>query len=323
MITQIELKAELRYEAETGDFYWLKSGTGRRLDRPAGRLDMGHVVIRIGGIDYQASRLAWLYMHGEMPPSATRVRFADSDPLNCRIANLRVQGENDMREIATAPDVHDPRRALTQAALKEILNYNPETGEFFWREWKHGRVMDQPAGSPWSNGCRAIRINGIDYMAQRLAWLYVHGEFPAPGRKVKPVDGNPLNCAIANLRMARSKAETQKRFHTANPAANRRAHLQKYQGMDLDAFAALMVAQNGLCAACEKPETVMGRAGVVRPLCVDHCHATDEVRGLLCVGCNTAIGYAKDDAARLRATADYIDRHASKANANVIPLRSA
>lgn len=43
--------------------------------------------------------------------------------------------------------------------------------------------------------------------------------------------------------------------------------------------------QDGRCAHCGRQEDPNGR-----PLGLDHCHYTLRVRGLLCMGCNTAIG---------------------------------
>ena len=47
--------------------------------------------------------------------------------------------------------------------------------------------------------------------------------------------------------------------------------------------------QEGKCALCgDEPTTERG-------LHVDHCHATQKVRGLLCHGCNTGIGALKEN----------------------------
>lgn len=68
---------------------------------------------------------------------------------------------------------------IDQKQLKELLDYNPETGAFTWKI-KHSRktVIGKQAGSI-SHGYVLIRINGILYRAHRLAWLYMHGVWPS------------------------------------------------------------------------------------------------------------------------------------------------
>lgn len=69
--------------------------------------------------------------------------------------------------------------------------------------------------------------------------------------------------------------------------------------------------QKGVCAICKLPETTRwkrgGRSGI-RKLAVDHNHDTAEVRGLLCLNCNLAIGLVKENPDRLRNMADYLEK---------------
>lgn len=49
--------------------------------------------------------------------------------------------------------------------------------------------------------------------------------------------------------------------------------------------------------------------GTEDDLCVDHCHTSGEIRGVLCRKCNSALAFLKDDPAVIRRAADYIERY--------------
>lgn len=69
-------------------------------------------------------------------------------------------------------------KPLTAERLRELLNYNPDTGIFTYRIVRPGQPAGLVAGSLNKFGYLRIRIDGRKYMAHRLAWLYVHGVWP-------------------------------------------------------------------------------------------------------------------------------------------------
>jgi hypothetical protein len=71
-----------------------------------------------------------------------------------------------------------------------------------------------------------------------------------------------------------------------------------FDGADADA---MLAAQQGRCAICQRHESEFKRK-----LSLDHCHTSGRVRGLLCSGCNTALGLMGDDTARLLAAVEYL-----------------
>lgn len=74
-------------------------------------------------------------------------------------------------------------------------------------------------------------------------------------------------------------------------------------GVTPEQYDALLLAQDNRCAIC-RTDTPGGRG----TWCVDHCHDTERVRGLLCNGCNTGLGQFQDDPDRLKAAAEYLLR---------------
>lgn len=67
---------------------------------------------------------------------------------------------------------------LTQARLKELLAYDPETGIFRWRKTITGWIKEGRALKPMEGGYLAVKIDGRRYQGHRLVWLYLHGRWP-------------------------------------------------------------------------------------------------------------------------------------------------
>jgi hypothetical protein len=84
-------------------------------------------------------------------------------------------------------------------------------------------------------------------------------------------------------------------------------HLNNRYGLTVEQYNSLLEKQEGLCAACKQPPKGGGRSNANGRLFVDHNHTTGDIRGLLCQGCNAAVGLAYDNPSTLRRLADYLE----------------
>ena len=73
----------------------------------------------------------------------------------------------------------------------------------------------------------------------------------------------------------------------------------KTYGISVEDYERMLALQNGACAICKKKPKR-------RLLCLDHCHRTGKLRGLLCGKCNSGLGFYDDDPIRTQAAADYL-----------------
>jgi len=107
------------------------------------------------------------------------------------------------------------------------------------------------------------------------------------------------------------KAQRERR--SADFAGQKRIHQSSYlkanYGMTLEEFEQRLEEQGGVCAICKQPETGCSRQGRVKRLSVDHDHKTGKIRGLICNGCNRALGYFNDDPEKMRAAIDYLEKN--------------
>lgn len=142
---------------------------------------------------------------------------------------------------------------LTQARLKELLHYDPDTGVWTWRV-DCGRLNPKPgdvAGGLSAQGYWVLRVERRAYAAHRLAFLYMTGHLPAD--KVDHMDGDGLNNRWSNLR------ECSDAQNGCNRGANRN-NTSGFKGVTWSRARRKWIAQitvNRRCfklAACDTPE---------------------------------------------------------------------
>lgn len=86
---------------------------------------------------------------------------------------------------------------------------------------------------------------------------------------------------------ARNADGTRKYKKGTTRKGDRRAERLRRYGLSKADYERMLVRQSGRCAICLKVPD--------EPLCVDHCHKTGQVRGLLCRRCNLGLGHFSDD----------------------------
>lgn len=95
-----------------------------------------------------------------------------------------------------------------------------------------------------------------------------------------------------------------KQADPAKKLLNAKRRKLRIYGLTPEQFDAMVERQRGMCAICEEvPE---------RGLFVDHCHASGDVRELLCARCNTMLGISGESADVLSAAIGYLARHQNK-----------
>lgn len=155
LMTQEELKAVLRYDAETGVFTRVLASGNSKRGAVAGSIKKsnGYVEISIGDVSYYAHRLAVLYVTGEWPVG--QVDHRDTVRSNNRWGNLRQ---------ATGSQ-NQSNRGPTRANKSGVKGayFNKQKGKFQSTIQANGRTVSlgwfgtaEEAGAAWAAASKQI-----------------------------------------------------------------------------------------------------------------------------------------------------------------------
>lgn len=120
-----------------------------------------------------------------------------------------------------------------------------------------------------------------------------------------------IECCTVQDRIYLSREDIRQR--------NRARRFKSQFGITIDDYDRMLKLQGGKCAICGKSsETDKDRwtskrgERKRRRFSVDHCHKTNNVRGILCARCNIGIGNLGDDPEIIRKAAIYLETHNEK-----------
>ncbi|ACR16481.1 endonuclease VII protein [Vibrio phage 4141] len=93
---------------------------------------------------------------------------------------------------------------------------------------------------------------------------------------------------------------------------NRKQYKKEWQlkhryGITYAQYLELIAKSNSRCNICDKVLVPQSR-NTQETVCIDHCHETGAIRGILCNRCNIAIGILGDNHERLKRALAYLEK---------------
>lgn len=116
------------------------------------------------------------------------------------------------------------------------------------------------------------------------------------------------SCESARARLYRKlnpakSRESVKKWQIKNKDKNKDYIRKALYGIEFGTYKKMFDSQDGQCAICKKYEK----------LCIDHDHKDFSLRSLLCIRCNSILGFAKEDKKILLNAVLYLEKW-SKSN---------
>lgn len=101
--------------------------------------------------------------------------------------------------------------------------------------------------------------------------------------------------------------ERAKQAHKLNPGLFKKNKLKSTYGISTEEYSSKLVSQDSKCPICFREISGEVNTKELRAV-VDHDHQTGLVRGILCLYCNSLIGYCREDKIVLQAAIEYLKK---------------
>lgn len=156
------------------------------------------------------------------------------------------------------------------------------------------------------------QIKSIPKKKRSLEWYHRNKEKVAAYKKAHYYANiDQYKTRAANF----SKSETRKQYLANNKekiksynkerwlkVKETKPHLKVIYNITLEEYNEMFIKQEQCCLGCKQHRSLLKR-----DLCVDHCHTTGKVRGLLCDNCNKTLGLIKDNKDTLLNLINYLN----------------
>ena len=96
--------------------------------------------------------------------------------------------------------------------------------------------------------------------------------------------------------------EYKRQYRLNNKEIIRAQNKKRNPGWDINRYNEYLELQGNRCAICGTDTPGLSDWSA------DHCHTTNQPRGLLCVRCNAGLGYFKDNPEYLQSAIDYLKK---------------
>lgn len=159
-------------------------------------------------------------------------------------------------------------------------------------------ITKETTGLKFCNGCEEWRSKG-EFNKDNKSKDGLSYRCRSCRKKYRREDEVKARTSVYNKKYADKKPDLMK-------AKDRKNSLKRFWNMTVEQFEEMKAAQGETCALCPKTESNPHKA-----LCIDRCHETGKIRGLLCDNHNRAMGLFKDSIEDMEKAINYLKSYRS------------